>query len=58
MKAILHKVDCVLEVHDARIPLTGRNPVFTQTLSAKPRIIILNKVDLVQVCSNCSYNDV
>lgn len=40
-------VDCVIEVHDARIPFTGRNPVFTNTLiGPKPHILVLNKKDL------------
>lgn len=38
----------VLEVHDARIPLSGRNPEFHYALtSAKPSILVLNKKDLV-----------
>jgi len=40
-------VDCVLEVHDARIPLSGRNITFRETVSgARPHILILNKHDL------------
>lgn len=36
------------EVHDSRIPLSGRNTEFHYTLtSAKPNILILNKKDLV-----------
>jgi len=43
----LKHIDCILEVHDARIPLTGRNPEFrTHFTVAKPHILILNKVDL------------
>lgn len=37
-----------LEVHDSRIPFSGRNPEFHYTLtSAKPSILVLNKKDLV-----------
>lgn len=47
MQRKLKSVDCVIEVHDARIPLTGRNPIFTSTVtSAKPHILVLNKKDL------------
>lgn len=47
MQRALISVDCVIEVHDARIPFTGRNPVFTSTLTgAKPHILVLNKKDL------------
>jgi len=41
-------VDCVIEVHDARIPFSGRNTTFKETISGvKPHILILNKSDLV-----------
>ncbi|XP_068619249.1 mitochondrial GTPase 1 [Battus philenor] len=47
MQRKLKSVDCVIEVHDARIPFTGRNPLFTETLTgAKPHILVLNKKDL------------
>ncbi|CAH2244839.1 mitochondrial GTPase 1 [Pararge aegeria] len=47
MQRKLKSVDCVIEVHDARIPFTGRNPIFTSTLTgAKPHILVLNKQDL------------
>ena len=40
-------VDCVLEVHDARIPLSGRNVTFRETVNgARPHILVLNKQDL------------
>lgn len=43
----LKHIDCILEVHDARIPITGRNPEFRKHFTvAKPHILILNKVDL------------
>eukprot|EP00050_Salpingoeca_kvevrii_P006179 m.287868 g.287868 ORF g.287868 m.287868 type:complete len:292 (-) comp11860_c0_seq1:27-902(-) len=37
--------DGVIEVHDARIPLSGRNHKFDQ-LQGIPRLLILNKADL------------
>lgn len=47
MQRKLKSVDCLIEVHDARIPFTGRNPVFTSTLiGAKPHILVFNKKDL------------
>ncbi|XP_063290034.1 mitochondrial ribosome-associated GTPase 1 [Pelobates fuscus] len=46
MKAKLHNVDCIMEVHDARIPLSGRNPFFQESLGIKPHLLILNKMDL------------
>ncbi|XP_049878195.1 mitochondrial GTPase 1 [Pectinophora gossypiella] len=47
MQRKLKSVDCVIEVHDARIPFSGRNAMFTSTLlGAKPHILVLNKKDL------------
>lgn len=48
MEAKLKSVDCVLEVHDARIPFSGRNPNLTRSfVAAKPYILVLNKSDLI-----------
>jgi len=43
-------VDCVVEVHDARIPVSGRNPILKQAFESKPYIVVLNKSDLIEVC--------
>lgn len=42
----LKLVDVVVELLDARIPLSSRNPVFDELLKDKPRIVALNKFDL------------
>lgn len=44
----LSRVDGIIEVHDARIPHSGRNPQLYQRLVAghKPHVLILNKSDL------------
>lgn len=48
MQIKLRSVDCVIEVHDAMIPLSGRNVDFKYTLRGiKPHILVLNKVDLI-----------
>ena len=40
-------VDCVLEVHDARVPFSGRNLTFRENLNkSRPHILLLNKQDL------------
>ena len=49
MQQRLRAVDCVVEVHDARIPLSGRNPLFEKRLgltTLKPHLLVMNKVDL------------
>lgn len=42
----LKMVDLVIEVVDARIPVSSRNPIIDDIVSGKKRIIILNKSDL------------
>ncbi|KAF4533215.1 hypothetical protein B566_EDAN011847 [Ephemera danica] len=47
MEQQLKNVDCVIEVHDARIPLSGRNSHFKYSvIGMKPHILVLNKMDL------------
>lgn len=47
MQQKLKLVDCVIEVHDARIPFSGRNTDFKHTVTGlKPHILVLNKKDL------------
>lgn len=47
MQQKLKSVDCLIEVHDSRIPLSGRNPDFKHTIGGiKPHILVLNKKDL------------
>jgi ribosome biogenesis GTPase A len=43
----LKRVDVVLEVRDARIPLASHHPQVQQWIGAKPRILILNRVDSI-----------
>lgn len=46
MEADLKYVDAVCELVDARIPISSRNPDIDEICGAKPRIIILNRMDL------------
>lgn len=49
MQRQLKGVDCVVEVHDARIAISGRNPNFVRNLlGVKPHILVLNKSDLIE----------
>lgn len=46
----LRTVDCIVEVHDARIPFTGRNLDLKQQLGTiKPHVLVLNKCDLADL---------
>ena len=42
----LKLVDIILEIIDARIPESSRNPMLAEIIGQKPRIIIMNKSDL------------
>ena len=42
----LKMVDIVIEVIDARIPVSSRNPIIDELVKNKRRLIILNKSDL------------
>ncbi|KAL3989783.1 50S ribosome-binding GTPase family protein [Acanthocheilonema viteae] len=51
----LRTVDLIIEVHDARVPITGRNPQFYSSLYAvRPHILVMNKMDLIN--TDLSYN--
>ena len=45
IKASLPLVDAVVEILDARVPESSRNPDLQSLIEGKPRIIILNKCD-------------
>ncbi|MFW5998138.1 MAG: ribosome biogenesis GTPase YlqF [Halanaerobiaceae bacterium] len=46
IKENLKKVDLIIEVLDARIPRSSRNPELKELLNDQEHIIVLNKVDL------------
>ena len=46
IEADLKQVDAVCEIVDARIPLSSRNPDIDAICGSKPRIIVLNRMDL------------
>ncbi|MCH5350019.1 MAG: ribosome biogenesis GTPase YlqF [Oscillospiraceae bacterium] len=46
IKASLPLVDAVVEIVDARIPESSRNPDLQSLIEGKPRIVILNKCDM------------
>lgn len=51
----LKMVDLVVEVIDARIPSSSRNPIIDQLVGAKKRIIVLNKSDLADEEENKAW---
>ena len=46
MESDLKQVDAVCEIVDARIPISSRNPDIDSICGSKPRIMILNRMDL------------
>ena len=46
IEADLKQVDAVCEIVDARIPISSRNPDIDGICGEKPRIIVLNRMDL------------
>ncbi|CAM3354868.1 ribosome biogenesis GTPase YlqF [Marinicrinis lubricantis] len=42
----LKLIDVAIELLDARIPLSSRNPMIDDILAQKPRIVLLNKADI------------
>ena len=46
MEEDLRLVDAVCEILDARIPISSRNPDIDAICGSKPRMIILNRIDM------------
>ena len=47
LKEQLKKVDVVLEVLDARIPLASHHPQIDSWIGTKPKILVLNRMDMI-----------
>lgn len=45
MEAKLNLVDMVIELRDARIPYSSKNPMIEEIIQQKPRLIVLTKID-------------
>ena len=46
LEALLPQVDLVVEIVDARIPVSSRNPELDRLVAGKPRLLVLNKADM------------
>ena len=51
IEADLKQVDAVCEIVDARIPMSSRNPDIDSICGNKPRIIVLNRMDLADTAA-------
>ncbi len=55
IKQNLKLVDCAIELVDARIPQSSKNPIFDTLLGDKPRVMALNKSDLADAENLASW---
>ena len=53
----LKLVEMVIEVIDARIPVSSRNPIIDEIVGQKPRIVLLNKSDLSDAAQNKAWSE-
>jgi len=51
----LSQIDVVVEVIDARVPKSSRNPDFDALFARKPRILIMNKFDLADPAATAKW---
>ena len=51
----LKLVDVVVEVLDARIPRSSQNPIISELVGNKTRVVILNKSDLADAAANDAW---
>jgi len=56
MQACLKLVDLVVELLDARLPLSSRNPAFRRLLVGKPVCLVANKADLADPDSSQAWS--
>ncbi len=57
IQASLKLVDAVVEILDARIPISSRNPDIASLIQNKPRVVLLNKCDMADKISNQKWID-
>ena len=57
IEADLKQVDAVCEIVDARIPMASRNPDIDTICANKPRIVILNRMDLADPAATKRWAD-
>lgn len=57
LQAQLSRADVVVELCDARLPLSSRNPDLNELVQHKQRILVLNKTDLADPRATCLWTD-
>lgn len=51
----LKLVDVVIELVDARLPLSSRNPEIDRIVGSRPRVLVLNKADIADSDANAKW---
>ncbi|MFC4617325.1 ribosome biogenesis GTPase YlqF [Camelliibacillus cellulosilyticus] len=57
MEEKMKLIDVIIELVDARIPISSRNPMVDEIAGTKPRLLILNKSDLADQNKNDEWID-
>ena len=57
IEADLKQVDAVCEIVDSRIPISSRNPDIDSICGSKPRMIVLNRMDLADPAATRKWRD-
>lgn len=57
MEEDIRLVDAVCEIVDARIPISSRNPDIDAICGAKPRLVILNRIDMADPEATAAWSD-
>ena len=55
VKEVVRLIDLVIEIIDARVPLSSRNPDIDELGKNKARLIVLNKADLADERQNDAW---
>ncbi|WP_444542028.1 YlqF/YawG family GTPase, partial [Calditerricola satsumensis] len=53
----LKVIDVVVELVDARVPASSRNPMIDEIVGAKPHLLLLNKADLADPRATAAWID-
>ena len=54
MKEDMKLIDLVIELVDARVPFSSRNPDIDELAAGKARMVLLNKADLADEAKNAA----
>ena len=55
IQAVLPLIDAVVEMTDARVPVSSRNPELPDLIEGKPLILLLNKADMADPAATAKW---